>query len=324
VQWTGSDVGAGIENYSVFVSDNGGLFSAFQTDTTAVSALFTGEVGHTYVFYSIARDLVGNVEAAKTLGEATTTVTISDTTPPLITPSRAPAPNDAGWNNSAVTVSFGCSDSGSGLAPGSPPAPTVVSTQGAGQSVTATCTDLAGNSASATVSNINIDLAPPTLTVPGPLVLNATSPNGATASYAVSVSDTLDPAPGRSCSVPSGSVFPIGNTTVNCLATDRAGNASSGSFSVYVKGSAEQLNDLWLAVINDSRLPPNVKTALAARIQESLANFDPSNPRERKLACASMSVFITVVRAHSGRTIPPARADQLIADAIRIRAVLGC
>ena len=44
-----------------------------------------------------------------------------------------------------------------------------------------------------------------------------------------------------------------------------------------------------------------MKTALVARIQEVLARFDPSNPRDRQLACASMSLFIALVRAHSGR-----------------------
>ena len=41
---------------------------------TATSATFTGQPGHTYSFYSIARDLTGNVETAKTVAEATTRV----------------------------------------------------------------------------------------------------------------------------------------------------------------------------------------------------------------------------------------------------------
>jgi hypothetical protein len=60
-----------------------------------------------------------------------------------------------------VPVAFQCSDALSGLAAGSPPAPTVLSTDGANQSVGGLCADLAGNSASATVSGINIDKTPP-------------------------------------------------------------------------------------------------------------------------------------------------------------------
>jgi len=75
VSWAGSDDGAGVQDFTVYVSDNGGSFSPWQTNTPATSATFNGTVGHTYRFYSISRDLVGNVEAAKTTPEATTTVT---------------------------------------------------------------------------------------------------------------------------------------------------------------------------------------------------------------------------------------------------------
>jgi uncharacterized repeat protein (TIGR01451 family) len=74
VHWSGSDSGSGIQYFTIFVSDDRGPFTAWQTNTTASSATFTGQVGHTYGFYSIARDLVGNVEAAKTAAEATTLV----------------------------------------------------------------------------------------------------------------------------------------------------------------------------------------------------------------------------------------------------------
>jgi hypothetical protein len=74
VQWSGSDVGAGISTFTIYVSDNGGAFSVWQQDTTATSAVFSGQVGHSCGFYSIATDLVGNVENAKTSAEATTTI----------------------------------------------------------------------------------------------------------------------------------------------------------------------------------------------------------------------------------------------------------
>src|SRR5262249_14822696 len=80
-----------------------------------------------------------------------------------IIPVRTPAPNANGWNNTNVTVSFQCSDALSGLASGSPPAPTILSTEGANQSVSGACRDIAGNVASATVSGINIDKTPPSV-----------------------------------------------------------------------------------------------------------------------------------------------------------------
>jgi hypothetical protein len=62
VQWVGSDLGVGIESYTVLVSDNGGPYTPFATNTTETLATFHGQPGHTYSFYSIARDRVGNVE----------------------------------------------------------------------------------------------------------------------------------------------------------------------------------------------------------------------------------------------------------------------
>jgi hypothetical protein len=59
VQWSGTDVGARTQDFIVYVSDNGGPFSAWQTNTPATSAIFNGSSGHMYGFYTIARDLVG-------------------------------------------------------------------------------------------------------------------------------------------------------------------------------------------------------------------------------------------------------------------------
>ena len=74
VSWAGADAGAGVQDFTVYVSDNGAAFTAWQTNTPATSATFTGTVGHTYRFYSIARDLVGNLEISKSTAEATTTL----------------------------------------------------------------------------------------------------------------------------------------------------------------------------------------------------------------------------------------------------------
>ena len=63
VDWSGIDSlqgGGGIASYTIFVSDNGGPFTPFLTNTTNTSALFTGQPGHTYGFYSVATDMAGN------------------------------------------------------------------------------------------------------------------------------------------------------------------------------------------------------------------------------------------------------------------------
>ncbi len=74
VSWSGSDVGSGISNYTIYTSDNGGAFLPLLSNTTATSATFTGVSGHTYGFYSIAADAAGNIEAAKTEPDTSTEV----------------------------------------------------------------------------------------------------------------------------------------------------------------------------------------------------------------------------------------------------------
>jgi hypothetical protein len=76
VSWAGTDTGAGIDSYTIFVSEDGGTFVPWLANTQATSAVFTGSANKNYRFLSIARDAVGNEEGAKTNAEATTTVSV--------------------------------------------------------------------------------------------------------------------------------------------------------------------------------------------------------------------------------------------------------
>ncbi|HEY1685428.1 MAG TPA: RHS repeat-associated core domain-containing protein [Tepidisphaeraceae bacterium] len=73
--WSGSDDagGSGIANYQIYVSVDGGDYTVWQT-TSATAAVFPGSFGHTYSFYSIATDNAGNIEAAPSSPDATTSV----------------------------------------------------------------------------------------------------------------------------------------------------------------------------------------------------------------------------------------------------------
>lgn len=75
VRWSATDGGSGAASYTVWVSTDGGAFSAWQTDVTTTGAVFNGVAGHRYGFYVIATDAAGNREAAKTVAEATVSVT---------------------------------------------------------------------------------------------------------------------------------------------------------------------------------------------------------------------------------------------------------
>ncbi|MCB1806531.1 MAG: phosphatidylinositol-specific phospholipase C [Candidatus Competibacteraceae bacterium] len=94
-----------------------------------------------------------------------------DKTAPIANASATPLANANGWNNTDVTVQFSGADGLSGIDFCSDH--TVLSTEGAAQSVSGTCTDLAGNASTpATASNINIDKTPPVPVHSGPFSVN--------------------------------------------------------------------------------------------------------------------------------------------------------
>lgn len=94
VCWTGNDVGAGIASYDIHVSTNGGTWGLWLANTTNTCATFTGQNGHTYSFYSIARDHVGHIEAPPSVRDALTTVDVPE--PFSVAISRAPLPSGQG------------------------------------------------------------------------------------------------------------------------------------------------------------------------------------------------------------------------------------
>jgi HYR domain len=79
------------------------------------------------------------------------------------------------------------------------------------------------------------DTTPPVITVPDDITEEATDEDGAEVTYEVTATDDVDGAVDVDCQPPSGSVFPIGDTTVQCSATDEAGNTETASFTVTVE-----------------------------------------------------------------------------------------
>jgi hypothetical protein len=74
VTWAGSDTGAGIRDFTIYVARDGGEFEPWLIDTPLTSAVFAAPAGGTYAFYSVARDAVGNLEAAPSGPDTTTRV----------------------------------------------------------------------------------------------------------------------------------------------------------------------------------------------------------------------------------------------------------
>src|SRR5439155_8889190 len=75
----------------------------------------------------------------------------------------------------------------------------------------------------------------PVVPVPAHATIEATAATGAAFTFTTSATDTIDGIVPPTCSPASGTIFPLGPTTVNCTASDARGNSGSASFIVTVR-----------------------------------------------------------------------------------------
>jgi len=82
-----------------------------------------------------------------------------------------------------------------------------------------------------------VDTVPPLLLTPSDMIIDANDSSGARVDYSVKAIDDVDGVLRPNCSPYSGSLFPIGETTVTCSATDNSGNSDKKSFVITVNVS---------------------------------------------------------------------------------------
>jgi hypothetical protein len=100
--------------------------------------------------------------------------------------------------------------------------------------VTCSASDGSDNKETGGFDVVVTDQSRPLVNVPRTVRERATSGNGATVNFTVSAVDRVSGALSAVCTPSSGSVFPLGSTSVTCKATDSAGLTGEGSFSVVV------------------------------------------------------------------------------------------
>ena len=213
----------------LFYTINGAEFHVFGA---AASIAFVNEGVNTISFF--ARDKAGNTEAAQSV-----TIKLDKTAPLISSLTRTPA-NPNGWNNTDVVAAFTATDSLSGFASGSTESGSFTFTEeGANQVHTFTVSDLAGNSASANVSDVNIDKTAPVIAAvasPGP---NGNGWNNTNVTVSFNASDALS---GIATTSPPVTLTSEGaGQLVAGTAVDRAGNTAAASVSVNIDLTAPEV-----------------------------------------------------------------------------------
>ena len=100
--------------------------------------------------------------------------------------------------------------------------------------VTFTATDASNNVAIGTTTVTVVDQEPPAISCPDPQVVECTEPNGTLAAFDVTATDNCLGTPSVGCDPSSGSIFPVGSTTITCSAADGSGNTNLCDSSVTV------------------------------------------------------------------------------------------
>jgi RHS repeat-associated protein len=291
-----------------------------------------------------ANQIITGTAVDKAGNTASTSITINlDKTPPVVVSQSAPAANSANWNNTAVTVSFVCSDALSGVATCS--SPVTLTNEGANQIVSGTAVDKAGNQAS-TTATINIDKTPPVISIATPA--NNTIVSTPALQVTGTVTDALSGVASVSCNgtaaVFQGSGFNCSLTLTQGLnniavsATDVAGNTASQSISVtFVPisitdftpksapvGTLVSLTGTNLTVNGNPQViltqqgGGTIAAALTAASATSLSFVIPAGATTGKVTVSSGAVSAVstdslkiVARSSFGLTVGPANANAL-------------
>lgn len=182
--------------------------------------------------------------------------------------------------------------------------------------VTCSAQDAAGNAGSSSFEVHVVDTTAPSIGSHADVTADATSPAGATVSYAApTATDVVDGPVPVQCAPASGATFAIGGTTVTCTATDAHANSSSASFTVHVNGAAEQLQALLAYVLAEKAGPGS---SFPDKVRATIADLGTDD------ACSDLTALDHEARAQAGKKLTTAQAARIRGDAARIEAVLGC
>ena len=171
-----------------------------------------------------------------------------------------------------------------------------------------------------------MDNTPPVISCPASITIEPTCPTGAIATYSTPTATDncgVQSVTRNAGSLASGSVFPIGTTTVTHTATDIYGNTSSCSFTVTVKTPAQVVQDLINRV--QAIAPPltgQQSQGLVSKLNQALTSINSGNYSS---ACGKLADFVTQVQNYiNNGTLTSAQGQPLINSANKVRNTIGC
>ncbi len=209
-----------------------------------------------------------------------------DNTAPVINASCSNLKKEAtGPDGAVVTFSATATDDLDGSVPVTfdPPSGSLFAL--GGTPIIGTAKDFMGNTATVNCEVIVVDTTPPTLTLPGNLLVEATSHAGAAVTFPAGAHDIVSGNVDVGLSQQSGSIFPLGVTVVRATAQDDFENVATGSFTVTVVDTSAPVIESLTASPN-VLWPPNHKMVLVS-LTAQVADLVDTAPATRIISVAS-------------------------------------
>ncbi len=125
-------------------------------------------------------------------------------------------------------------------------------------------------------ASADADTTPPVLTLPANMTVEATGASGAAVTFTATATDDVDGSLGVACTPASGSTFPLGVTTVDCSATDTAGNRAAGSFTVTVSDTTPPTLILPAQVTGEATSASGAPVSFTATATDLVAPLAPT------------------------------------------------
>ncbi len=175
-------------------------------------------------------------DAASHVATATFTVTVRDTTGPVVLVPANIVAEATGAAGAAVSFAVSASDAVDGVVDALPDHASGSTFPLGTTTVLVSASDTRSNVSTASFAVTVLDTTAPLLAAHADVVAEATDALGALVSYAAATAtDAVTATPALASSQESGTRFPIGMTTVTIIATDAAGNVAATTFTVMVR-----------------------------------------------------------------------------------------